>query len=369
MAVKRDYYEVLGVSRDATEDEIKKAYRKLAFQYHPDHNHEPDAGEKFKEINEAYEVLSAPEKRATYDRYGHMAQGGGGSGFDGFEFSGFGDIFDAFFGGARARTSRYAPQAGADLAHTINITFEEAAFGCEKELSLRRTENCAECHGTGRKPGTDLARCTNCNGTGQVRHVQQSIFGRFVNTSTCPQCHGEGSIIKEPCPQCRGTGTEKRQRDIKVKIPAGVDNGSRIRLTGEGEAGIYGGTAGDLYISLNVSPHEVFIREGDDIIYDLPVNPAQAALGAEIEIPTLEGKTKLKIPPASQPGTVLRVKNQGIPHLNRNGRGDELVVLYVVIPDNLTKKQRQLFEELAQTLEPANMPPEEEWKGKSGRKN
>ncbi|MBI4296286.1 MAG: molecular chaperone DnaJ [Chloroflexi bacterium] len=352
MAVKRDYYEILGVSRDATEDEIKKAYRKLAFQYHPDHNHEPNTEEKYKEINEAYEVLSAPEKRATYDRYGHMAQGSAGGGFEGFQFDGFGDIFDAFFGGVKA-ASGYASQAGANLAHTINLTFQEAAFGCEKELSIRRTENCAECHGTGHKPGTDLTRCPGCNGTGQIRHVQQSIFGRFVNMSTCPQCRGKGSIIKEPCSQCRGTGKEKRQRDIKVKVPAGVDNGSRIRLAGEGEAGSYGGATGDLYINLNVSPHEFFTRDGDDIIYDLPVNPAQAALGTQIEIPTLEGKTKLEIPAGSQAGTVLRVKNQGIPHLNRHGRGDELVVLYVVIPDNLTKKQRQLFEELAQTLAPA----------------
>ena len=356
MAIKRDYYELLGVARNATDEEIKKAFRKLAFKYHPDHNRNDGAGEKFKEVNEAYEVLSDSEKRSTYDRFGHSGTDGfSGRGFEGFDFGGFGDIFEAFFGGATT-TTRQAPQHGADLHYTMTITFEEAAFGCEKEIELWRTENCSPCQGTGSKPGTQPDRCPNCNGTGQVRRVQQSIFGRYTSTSTCSQCRGEGRIITEPCPQCRGTGKEKRQRSISIKIPAGVDDGTQIRLSREGEAGTRGGSAGNLYITLSVSPHEFFTRDGYDILYELPVNFAQAALGVELEIPTLNGKSKLKIPPGSQTGEVFQFKGQGIPHLHRSGRGDQLVTLFVVTPEKLTEKQRQLFEELANSLDPANMP-------------
>ena len=352
MPTKRDYYEVLGIPRNATDEEIKRAFRRLALKYHPDRNHEDGAEEKFKEINEAYEVLSDSDKRAAYDRFGHSGEGFWGRGFEGFDFTGFGDIFDAFFGGVTTAT-RQAPQRGADLHYNITITFDEAALGCEKEVNILRTENCSLCQGIGCKPGSQPTRCPSCNGTGQVRRVQQSIFGRFTNITTCSQCHGEGRIITEPCPQCRGAGKEKRQRNILVKIPAGVDDDSQIRLRSEGQAGTRGGPSGDLYITLAVEQHEFFKRDGDNIIYELPINFAQAALGAEVEVPTLDGKTKLKLPAGSQTGKVFRLKNKGIPHLHGRGRGDQLVTLLVVTPDSLTKKQRQLFQELADTLGPA----------------
>ena len=353
MPAKRDYYEVLGIDRNATEGKIKRAFRKLAFKYHPDHNHEDEAEEKFKEINEAYEVLSDPDKRAAYDRFGHGGdQWFFGRGFEGFDFSGFGDIFDAFFGRS-ATASRQAPQPGTDLHHRITITLEEAAFGVEKEINVLRTEYCSMCHGTGCQPNTQPNRCPKCNGTGQVRRVQQSIFGRFTNITSCAHCRGEGRIITDPCPQCRGTGKEKCQRRIMVKIPAGVEDGSRIRLSGEGDAGVRGGSPGNLYISLSVKQHEFFKRDGDDILYELPITFAQAALGTEVEVPILESSVKLKIPAGSQTGQVFRLKKKGIPHLRGGGRGDQLVRLLVVTPDSLTKEQRQLFEELAKTLSPA----------------
>ncbi|MFC2005709.1 molecular chaperone DnaJ [Chloroflexota bacterium] len=355
MPTKRDYYEVLGINRNATEEKIKKAFRKLAFDCHPDRNHDKGAEGKFKEINEAYEVLSDPDKRASYDRFGHDGTGGFfGQGFEGFDFGGFGDIFDAFFGGAT--TTRQAPQRGTDLYQSITITLEEAASGVEKEVGILRTEYCSTCQGTGCQPSSQPSRCPNCNGAGQVHRVQQSIFGRFTNITTCSQCHGEGKIITDPCPQCRGTGKEKCQRDILVKIPAGVENSSRIRLSGEGDAGVRGGLPGNLYINLSVKKHEFFTRDGDDILYELPINFAQAALSAEIEVPSLDGNVKLKIHAGSQAGEVFRLKNRGIPHLHGRGRGDQLVKLLIVTPETLTKKQRKLFEELAETLGPAKGP-------------
>jgi len=353
---KRDYYEVLGIDRNATDEKIKRAFRKLAFKYHPDHNHDDGAEQKFKEINEAYEVLSDPDKRAAYDRFGHAgSEGIFGQGFEGFNFGGFGDIFDAFFGGTTTRT-RQAPQQGADLHHRMTITFEEAAFGIEKEINILRTEHCSLCQGIGCQPNSQPTRCPNCNGTGQVQRVQQSIFGRFTNITTCPQCHGEGRIITDPCPQCRGTGREKRQRNIAIKIPGGVDDGSRIRLNNEGDAGVRGGPPGNLYLSLSVKEHEFFTRDGDDVVYELPINFAQAALGTEVDVPTLEGTEKLKIPTGIQTGKVLRLKNKGIQHLHRGGRGDQLVIITVSTPESLTKRQRQLFEELADSLGPVNNP-------------
>jgi len=351
MPIKRDYYEVLGVDRNATDEEIKRAFRRLAFQYHPDHNRGDGAEERFKEINEAYEILSDSDKRAAYDRFGHS---GGerifGRGFDGFDF-GFGDIFEAFFGGTTT-ASPQAPQRGSALQFPVEITLEEAAFGTEKEIEIRRTESCSMCQGTRCKPGSQPTRCSNCNGAGQVRRVQASIFGRFTNITTCPQCHGEGRIITEPCPQCRGTGTEKRQCTIQVKIPAGIDGNSQIRLRGEGDAGTRGGPAGDLYVAVSVREHEFFIRDGDDILYEILINFAQAALGAEVEIPTLDGNTRLKLNAGCQTGTVFRIKNRGIPHLHGRGRGDQLVTVSVVTPESLTKEQRQLFEKLAASLNP-----------------
>ncbi len=353
MAVKRDYYEVLGIAREATDEEIKRSFRKLAFKYHPDHNRDGGAGEKFKEVNEAYEMLSDSEKRAAYDRFGHGgADGLFGRGFEGFDFGGFGDIFDAFFGGA-ATTSRQTPQRGADRRYGITITFEEAAFGCEKELNISRTEHCSQCQGTGCQSGSQPSRCPNCNGSGQVRRVQQSIFGHFTNITTCPKCHGEGSIITEPCPQCRGSGREKCQRSINIKIPAGVDDGTQMRLSGEGDAGTRGGSPGNLYVILSVRQHEFFTRDDDNVHYELPINFAQAALGAEVAVPTLYGEVKLEIPDGCQSGKLFRLKNKGIPHLHRGGRGDQIVRLLVITPDKLTKAQRQLFQELANSLSPA----------------
>jgi len=367
MPIKRDYYEVLGVDRNATDEEIRRAFRKLAFKYHPDHNHADKTGEKFKEINEAYEVLSDPDKRAAYDRFGHGgAEGLFGRGFEGFDFGGFGDIFDAFFGGA-ATAARQAPQRGAHLRYGMTITFEEAALGCEKEITISRTENCSMCQGVGSKPGSSPSRCPNCNGSGQVRRTQQILFGRFTHTAVCPQCQGEGQIITDPCPQCRGSGREKHKRNIVVNIPAGVDNGSQIRLRGEGEVGRRGGPAGDIYISLSVKEHEFFSRYNDDLLYELPINFAQAALGTEVEVPTLNGKTRLKIPAGSQTGQVFKLKGQGIPHLRGGGRGDQLVTLFVATPESLNKKQRQLLEELGESLGSDNMPKPKKWQGFSQR--
>jgi molecular chaperone DnaJ len=357
MQTKRDYYEVLGIGRDAANEEIRTAFRKLAFKYHPDHNHEDGAEEQFKELNEAYQVLSDPDRRAAYDRFGNRgADGLFGQGFDGFDFGSLGDIFDVFFGGT-ATATRQGPRQGADLHSATTITFEEAAFGCERELNISRIENCSLCYGVGSKPGTEPSRCPNCNGTGQIRRTQQTLFGRFVNTTVCSQCHGEGRIITEPCPECRGSGKRKHQRSILVKVPAGVDNGSQICLSGEGDAGTKGGPSGNLYVTLSVKEHEFFTRDGDHIHYELLVNFAQAALGAEVEVPTIDGKTNLKIPPGSQTGTVFRVKGKGFPHLNRSGRGDQLVTLFVATPQSLTKKQRELLHELADSLGSANMPP------------
>lgn len=352
MAVKRDYYEVLGVGRDASNEEIRKAFRKLAFQYHPDRNREDGAAEHFKEVNEAYEVLSDADKRAAYDRFGHSgAESLFGRGFEGFDFGGFGDIFEAFFGGA-GTTTRQTPRRGNDLRYSIKVTFEEAALGCEKEIEINRTEVCATCRGTRSSPGSQPQRCPNCDGSGQIRRVQRSLFGQFINTAVCGQCHGEGKIVTDPCKDCKGIGFQRHKRRISVKIPAGIDNGNGIRLTGEGEAGSRGGPPGNLYVVVSVARHKLFAREGDNVLYELPVNFAQAALGAEVEVPTLYGEVKLKIPSGSQTDKVLRLKDKGIPHLHGNGRGDQLVRLRVVTPESLNKEQRKLFEELAKSLGP-----------------
>jgi molecular chaperone DnaJ len=351
MAVKRDYYEVLGVSRDASSEEIKKAFRKLAFQYHPDRNRDDGAEDRFKEVNEAYEILSDADKRAAYDQFGHSGAGNMfGRGFEGFDFGGFGDIFEAFFGGTGTR-SRQTSRRGDDLRYSMSISFEEAALGCEKEIEISRVEVCDTCHGTRSKPGSQPVRCTNCDGSGQVRRVQRSLFGQFINTTVCNQCHGEGRIITEPCPDCKGSGVQKHKRRITVNIPAGVDDGNGIRLTGQGDAGSRGGSPGNLYVVLSVGKHEFFERDNDDVLYDLKLNFAQAALGAEVEVPTLYGDTKLKIPSGSQAGRIVRLKDKGIPHLHGRGQGDQLVKLVVVTPESLNKEQRKLFEELARSLE------------------
>ncbi len=352
MAVKRDYYDVLGVSRDASSEDIKKAFRNLAFQYHPDRNRDDGAEEKFKEVNEAYEVLSDADKRAAYDRFGHSgAESLFGRGFEGFDFGGFGDIFEAFFGGTGTAT-RQAPRRGNDLRYRITISFEEAALGCEKEIEISRIEICSTCQGTRSRPGSQPNRCPNCDGTGQVRRVQRSLFGQFINTAVCGQCRGEGRLITEPCRDCKGNGVQKHKRRISVTVPAGVDDGNGIRLSGEGDAGSRGGSPGNLYVVLSVARHEFFAREDDDVLFELPVNFAQAALGTEVELPTLYGKSKIKIPSGSQTGKVFRLKDKGIPHLHGNGRGDQMVRLLVVTPESLSKEQRKLFEELARSLGP-----------------
>lgn len=356
MATKRDYYDVLGVGRNASQDEIKKVYRRLAMQYHPDRNKDHGAEERFKEINEAYEVLSDPNKRASYDRFGHM--GGQGFGPRGFEdFGGFGDIFDTFFGGTTARARR-GPRRGADLRQNVTISFEEAVFGCEKELEVTRTENCSRCHGTGSEPDSKPITCPQCNGSGQVRRVQHSIFGQFINMTTCGRCGGQGKIVTNPCHQCRGRGKERRIRRIIVKIPAGVDHSRQVRLSGEGDVGTRGGPSGNLYVTVSVRQHKFFEREGSDILYDLPVNFAQAALGDKVEVPTIDGDTTLTIPPGTQTGEVLRLKRKGVPRLHGLGRGDQLVRIHVVTPYRLDDNQRRLFQELAESLDEAAMPQE-----------
>jgi len=349
MSARRDYYEVLGVSRGASEDEIRRAYRRLARQYHPDVNKTPEAEEKFKEINEAYSVLSDPQKRATYDRFGHAAVNGGYEGFTGF--GGFDDLFESFFSGfGMARGAQRGPQRGADLRYDLIISFEEAVFGCEKELRVPRLETCPRCQGSGAEPGTFPIRCPQCNGTGEVRRIQQSILGSFVNVTTCPRCQGEGEIVTTPCAECKGRKRVTMERVISVTIPPGVDHGTQIRLAGEGEAGAHGGPAGNLYVVLSVQPHKFFRRSDHDLILDLGINFAQAALGDRVTIPTLEGETELTIPPGTQTGTTIRLRGKGVPYLRRNGRGDLLVNIRVITPTHLDEKQRRLFQELSKTL-------------------
>lgn len=347
---KRDYYEVLGVSRSATEDEIKKAFRRLAKQYHPDANKEQGAEARFIEINEAYEVLSDPQKRNAYDRFGHagVSNGTGAAGFSAdFGFSSINDLFETFFASTTASQRRSGSQRGADLRYDLTITFEEAVFGCQKDIELPRWENCSTCHGSGAAPGTSTARCSACQGTGEIRRVQQSIFGQFVNVTVCERCRGEGRVITTPCEKCRGQGRVRNNRRVKVNIPAGVDDGINVRVTGEGEVSARGGTPGNLYVILTVKPHPFFKRNGNDIIYELPISFTQAALGAEVEVPTVDSKTTtLKIPPGTQSGRSFRLKNMGVPVVHSTARGDQHVTVKVVTPTNLSAEEKRLFEEL-----------------------
>lgn len=354
MAANSDYYDVLGVDRSASQRDIKKAYRQMARKYHPDVSDAPDAEARFKEINEAYQVLSDDEKRRAYDRFGHAGLEGGRVGFDVGGFRDPFEIFEEVFGqGFGFRTTRRrGPRRGSDLRYDLRLTFEEAVFGCDKDIEVTRYEVCPECEGSGAAPGTSPTRCAKCNGSGRVRQVQRSILGSFVSVTDCPACRGEGVTVQSPCPRCGGDKRLRVTREISVTIPPGVDTGTRIRLTGEGEMGERGGPPGNLYIVVEVEPHPVFRRRDDDILIELRVNVAQAALGADVEVPTLDGQEMVSVPPGTQSDTVLRLRDKGVPHVRRNGRGDQLVLIRVDVPENLSRSQRQLFQELGATLEP-----------------
>ena len=375
MATKRDYYEVLGVNKNATEDEIKKAYRKLAKKYHPDANpdNKEEAEAKFKEVNEAYENLSDPQKRRMYDQFGHNGpQGGFGgqggpfgqggyysyssSGFDNFgDFGDLGDIFSSFFGGGfggrNSSSRRNGPSKGADLNVRMEITFEQAFSGVEKEIIITRDEECSHCNGTGAKPGTSPIKCPTCNGTGQVTQVQNTILGQMQTTRTCSACHGTGEIIKEPCENCRGKGTVRKQPKIKVKIPAGIDDNQTVVLRGEGEPGKKGGAKGDLYITVKVKRHSVFTRKGNNVLCEIPITITQASLGAELEIPMVdESKEKYKIPEGTQTGSKFTIRNKGFKSINSNSTGDFIFTVTVQTPKRLSKEQRELLTQLARTM-------------------
>lgn len=348
---KQDYYELLGISRSASADDIKKAYRKLARQCHPDANpDDPNAEARFKEISEAYMVLSDPEKRTNYDRFGHAgADGQGFGGFEGFgDFGGLGDIFEMFFGAGGRRRS--GPEKGSDIRADLELTLKEAAFGIERELKVPRTESCSTCDGSGAAAGSKPATCSTCNGAGQIQYAQNTPFGRIVQTRSCDRCRGKGKMIEKPCPTCRGTGQIRKTRGIKVKVPPGVDNGSRLRVAGEGEAGTRGGPRGDLYVYIHVQAHKIFKREGDDLICEMPISFVQAALGDELEVPTLEGGAKLKIPEGTQSGTVFRMKGKGVPNVSGHGRGDQHVVVKLVTPTKLSEKQKTLLKDFARLI-------------------
>ena len=358
---KRDYYEVLGVDRNATKDDLKKAYRKLAMQYHPDRNPDnKEAEEKFKEAAEAYEILSDDDKKARYDRFGHEGVRGSGFGSQGFSdindiFSHFSDIFggasifDDFFGGGqrRARSRGSRGIAGSDLKVTLKLTLEEIAEGTAKKIKIKKQVKCDECNGTGAESGTSTKTCPVCQGTGEIKTISRSVFGQFVNITTCNNCNGEGSVVDNPCKKCFGDGRIQNDSFLDIKVPAGVHEGSYMTLRGEGNAGKRGGPSGDVIVIFQEAPHEYFIREGDDIVFDLHVNFPDVALGAEVEIPTLNGKAVLKIDPGTQPGKLLKMRNKGIKHLNHSGSGDQIVRINVEVPKKLNSKEKELLKELS----------------------
>jgi molecular chaperone DnaJ len=360
---QRDYYEILGIPRGAPDSEIKSAFRRLARQYHPDVSQDPNAEERFKEINEAYAVLSDPEKRAAYDRFGHAGVQGAG-GVPDWTTMDFSDIFEDLFGfggfgfGRSSRRARHAPRRGADLQYKVNLDFKEAIFGVEREIEITRDETCATCQGSGAEPGTSPTRCSTCGGNGEVRQARQTILGSMVQVTTCPACGGKGEVITSPCHTCSGRGLTRNTLKKVINIPAGVDTGTQIRLAGEGQPGVNGGPTGNLYLVIQVRPHKFFRRRNDDIQLEVNVNIAQATLGAEVQIPTVDGDAWLKIPPGTQPGKVIRMRGKGVPHLRGNGRGDQLVIVNVGIPTSLSPEQRQLFEELADSMGSEVLPEE-----------
>lgn len=356
MADKRDYYEVLGVSKGASDDEIKKAHRKLAKKYHPDLNRDnPEAAEKFKELNEAYEVLSDKDKRAKYDQFGFAGvdpnygagQGGFGGGFGGFDMGDLGDIFGSFFGGgfggSSSRSRRNAPQRGETLQQRIMLSFEEAAFGCEKEITINRTESCDECGGTGAEKGTSVETCSNCHGSGVVMQTQRTPLGMFQTQGACPNCRGTGKIIRKPCKKCVGTGKMRKSRTLKVNIPAGIDDGQSIQLRGQGNAGVNGGPSGDVIVTISIRPHPLFTRDGNNVICEIPISFPQAALGDTLQVPTIDGKVEYTIPEGTQTGTVFRLRGKGIQNVNGRGRGDQYVRVNIEVPTHLTDHQKHLL--------------------------
>ena len=361
MAEKRDYYEVLGIQKGASEDEIKKAYKKLARKYHPDMNPgDKEAEEKFKEVNEANEVLSDPEKKARYDQFGfagvdpnYGAGAGGGAYGGGFDFGDLGDIFGSFFGGGFGggqRRNPNAPRRGESIRASVSVSFTEAAFGCEKSVTLERSEQCPTCKGNGCAPGTTPEICPDCHGTGTVQTRRQTPMGVFASNGPCRKCGGTGRLIHQPCPDCRGTGAVRKRKTIKVTIPAGIDHGQTISLRGQGNAGKNGGPAGDLLITVMVQPHELFRRDGVDVFCEAPITFAQAVLGAELEIPTIDGKVKYSIPEGTQTGTVFRLKGKGIPVLNGRGRGDQYVTVTIETPRNLNKEQKEALRKFSEAV-------------------
>lgn len=350
---KRDYYDILGVPKSAPASEVKTAFRNLARKYHPDVSEESDAEERFKELNEAYAVLSDDEKRAAYDRYGHAGLNGFGGAPD-FSNIDLTDIFEELFGfgfggrGGRQRQSR--PRRGGNLQYVLDLEFEEAIFGIEHEIEFSRDEVCSRCDGKKAEPGSKSIKCPTCQGAGEIRQARQSLFGSMVQVSTCPTCRGAGETIETHCIQCHGSGIERKRRKKMVEVPAGVDNGTQIRLTGEGQLGSHGAPPGDLYLILKVKPHKYFRRKEFDILLELDINIAQATLGADVEVPTVDGLSILSIPSGTQPGKVLRMRDKGVPHLRNNNRGDQLVIINVEIPKRLTKDQRELVQQLAESL-------------------
>ena len=365
MAEKRDYYEVLGVSKNASEDEIKRAYKKLARKYHPDMNPgDKEAEEKFKEVNEANEVLSNPEKKAKYDQFGfagvdpnYGAGQGGYGGAGGFDFGDLGDIFGSFFGGGfggGGRRNPNAPQRGESIRASLSVEFTEAAFGCEKSITIDRSEQCPTCKGKGCAPGTTPEVCTQCHGTGTVTQAQRTPFGMMQSQTVCPKCRGKGQIIHQPCPDCRGAGAVRKRRTIQVNIPAGIDNGQTISLRGQGHSGKNGGPAGDLLITVMVRPHEIFRRDGTAVFCEAPITFTQAVLGGTLEIPTIDGKVKYDIPEGTQTGTVFRLRGKGIPVLNGRGRGAQYVTVNIETPRNLNREQKEALKKFSESLGEGN---------------
>ena len=366
---KRDYYEVLGVNKNATDEELKKAYRRLAKKYHPDANpnNKEEAEKKFKEVNEAYENLSDPQKRKMYDQFGFngpqgfggAGQGGGyysysSSGFDGFDMGDLGDIFSSFFGGGfggRSSRPNNGPRKGNDIRHDIEITFEDAFLGVKKEIVVTRSEECDTCHGSGARPGTSAETCSVCHGSGQVRQVQNTILGQMQTTRTCTNCHGTGKVIKEPCTNCRGKGKVRKQARVSINIPAGINDNQTVVLRGEGDVGEKGGPKGDIYITVHLKRHSIYTRKGDNVLCDIPITITQATLGAELQIPMVNGeKVSYKIPDGTQPGTKFTIKNKGFKSINSNWQGDFVFTVVVQTPKKLTSEQRELLTKLAKTM-------------------